>query len=87
VLCPKKLKRIPHPVYSPDLSQCDLWFFGYAKEQMKDQTITSDDDLEGALTDNWESVSRTILQLVFREWMARLGWVIEHHGKYYINPH
>jgi hypothetical protein len=54
---------------------------------MKDQTITSEDDLEGALTDIWENVGRDVPQSVFHEWMARLEWVMEHHRDYYISPH
>jgi hypothetical protein len=73
-ILPKKVKRIPHPGDSPDLSLCDFWFFGYTKEQLKDQTITSEDDLEGALPRVWENVGGDILQSVFHEWMARLEW-------------
>jgi hypothetical protein len=54
---------------------------------MKDQTITSEDDPEGALTDVWENVSRDVLHSVFHEWMTRLEWVIKHHGDYYIDSH
>jgi hypothetical protein len=32
----KTIVRVPHPVYSPGLSPCDFWFFGYARERMKD---------------------------------------------------
>jgi hypothetical protein len=76
----------PHPVYFPDLSLCDFWFFGYAKEQLKDQPITDESHLEDKLTDIWERVSRDVLQSVFFEWMERLEWVIEHEAGYYINP-
>jgi hypothetical protein len=80
----KKMTRIPHPVYSPDMSPCDFWFFGCAKEQLKDQLkdqlITDDSNLEDRLTDIWEHVSRDIFQSVFFEWMERLGWVVEHEG-------
>jgi hypothetical protein len=54
---------------------------------MKDQTITSRDDLEGALTEVWENVSRDVLQSLFHEWMARREWVMEHRGDYDTNPH
>jgi hypothetical protein len=47
------MTRVPHPVYSPDLSPCDFLLFGYAKERMKDPVITDDDDLENKLTEVW----------------------------------
>jgi hypothetical protein len=83
----KKMTRTPLPVYSPDLPPCDLWFFGYAKEQLKDQLITNESDLEDNLTDIWQHVRRDVLQSAFFEWMERLEWVIEHEGDYKIKPH
>jgi hypothetical protein len=35
--CRKGLMHCPHPPDSPDLSPCDFWFFGMAKEKMKDR--------------------------------------------------
>jgi hypothetical protein len=29
------ITRTPDPPYSPDLSHCDFWFFGFLKESMK----------------------------------------------------
>jgi hypothetical protein len=57
----KEMTRVPHLVYSRDLSPCDFWFFSYAKERMKDQVITDDDDLETKLTEVWGSVSEDVL--------------------------
>jgi hypothetical protein len=42
----EKMTRVRHLVDSPNLSQYDFWLFGHAKEQMKGQTITNEDDLE-----------------------------------------
>jgi hypothetical protein len=33
----KSLMRSPRPSYSPDLSPCDVWFFGMTKRQFKDR--------------------------------------------------
>jgi hypothetical protein len=38
----KTTMRVSHSVYSPDRSPCDFWFFGYAKEQMKEQIKAQD---------------------------------------------
>jgi hypothetical protein len=61
-----------YPVHSPDLSLRDFWFFGYAKEQLKDQLITNENDLKNKLIDICGHVSRDVLQSVFFEWMERL---------------
>jgi hypothetical protein len=76
----------PHPANSSDLPPPDFWFFGYAKEQLKDQLVTDESHLEDKLTNIWEHVSRSVLESAFLEWMERLEWVIEHEGDYYINP-
>jgi histone-lysine N-methyltransferase SETMAR len=31
-----RIERVPHPLYSPDISPCDCWLFGMLKHQMKD---------------------------------------------------
>jgi hypothetical protein len=66
------MTSVPHSVYSPELSPCDFWFFGDAKERMKDQTITSNDDPEDKLTEVWETVSGDLLESGFSEWTSRL---------------
>jgi hypothetical protein len=53
----KNLTRIPRAAYSPDLSPWEFWFFGYAKERMKDSIIRDEDDLEEKLTEVWEHVT------------------------------
>jgi hypothetical protein len=32
-----KIERAPHPAYSPDISLCDFWLFGFLKEKLKEQ--------------------------------------------------
>jgi hypothetical protein len=51
----------PPPVYSPDLCQCDFWFLGSAKEPMKDQTITNEEDQK---TDR-QRYERTLVETFF----------------------
>jgi histone-lysine N-methyltransferase SETMAR len=35
-----KIKRLAHPPYSPDLSPCDFWFFGWAKTALQNRRCT-----------------------------------------------
>jgi hypothetical protein len=83
----RKDDEILHSVYFPDLSPCDFWFFGYVKEQLKEQLIMDESDLEDKLTVIWEHMSRDVLQSVFFEWMERLEWTVKHEGDCHINPH
>jgi hypothetical protein len=54
---------------------------------MRDQIITSEDNLEDKLTEVWETFSEDIIESLFDEWMLRLERVIEPEGEYYIDPH
>jgi hypothetical protein len=74
------MMRVPHPADSPDLSLCDFSSFRYTKEQLKDQIITSEDDLEGKLTEVWEIVSGDLFKLVFHGWVSRLECVMGQEG-------
>jgi histone-lysine N-methyltransferase SETMAR len=35
----RRLGRTEHPPYSPDLSPCDCWLFGFLKEKLKDRQL------------------------------------------------
>jgi hypothetical protein len=54
---------------------------------MKDQIITNEDDLEDKLREVWAIVSGDLLGSGLYQWMSRLEWIMEHEGKYYINPY
>jgi hypothetical protein len=47
----KGLVRAPHPLYSPDLSPCDFWFFGMAKGKMKDREFHTVQEIRRRLTE------------------------------------
>jgi hypothetical protein len=52
----KTIAKVPHPVCSPNLSPYGFCFFGYANEWLKNQIITSEDDMENKLTNVCETV-------------------------------
>jgi hypothetical protein len=76
-------------VYSLELSPCGFWFFACAKTPLKNQLITDEGDLKHKLTDLWKHVRRSVLQLVFFEWMEggdrryseKLGWRCDNNSK------
>ena len=79
-----KVKSVPHPPYSPDISPCDFWLFGRMKQYLADKEIKDEYDLKTCILSCWETVSFDELQNVFVEWIERLNWVIEHSGEYFI---
>jgi hypothetical protein len=83
----KTMMSVFHQVCSPDLPLYDFWFFAYAKERMKNQMVTSEDDLKDKLTEAWATMSGDLIESVFYARMPRLEWVMEHGGESYINSH
>jgi hypothetical protein len=66
-----KMTRLPQPAYSPDLSPCDLWFFGFAKQAIQDDVFDNVDQLMQRLHSVFDQVTFEDLQRVFLNWMER----------------
>lgn len=77
----RHLKKACHPAYSPDLSPCDFWFFGYCKEYIKETEIEDEFDLIEKIRSAFNDVSFEVLQSVFTNWMDRLNTVINTNGE------
>jgi hypothetical protein len=80
----RRLGRAEHPAYSPDLSLCGFWPFGFLKEKLKDRQVREVQSLRQAITDLWDKLTFKVVQAVFLEWMNRLSWVIENKGQHFI---
>jgi hypothetical protein len=76
-----KAKRLPHPVYSPDLASSDFFFFGYLKEKLATFHCTTRDELKSAFITIFNEIDRETLLAVFNSELERLEWVIKHGGK------
>jgi histone-lysine N-methyltransferase SETMAR len=46
-----RIKRLPHPPYSPDLAPCAFWPFEYLKDYLDGKFFDDDIELEGAVSD------------------------------------
>lgn len=77
------MERIPHPPYSPDISPCDFWLFGYLKECLKEKLYDTEEELVNEIYIAWNSVTFETLQNVYKEWIIRLDYVIKNGGSYY----
>jgi hypothetical protein len=82
----RKLQRVAHPPYSPDLSPCDFWLFGMLKQKMKDREFSGVEEIMKAVQEIWREVTLERLQSIFFNWIGRLEYVIEHDGEDY-NTH
>jgi hypothetical protein len=80
-----KIERAPHPAYTPDTSPCNFWLFGFLKEKLKEQELSTSDEINEKITTIWNDVTFEELQSVFSEWIQRVTWVIEHRGTITMN--
>jgi histone-lysine N-methyltransferase SETMAR len=78
-----QVTRLPHPPYSPDISPCDFWFFGWSREQMRGYEFRVADEVRSFRFNLWENVDHDSIILVYREWIERLQQVIRTNGEYY----
>ena len=60
-----KMKRAPHPPYSPDIAPSDFYLFGYIKEKLKGCTFNSAEQLLNAIIQISEDISKETLNKVF----------------------
>jgi histone-lysine N-methyltransferase SETMAR len=82
--------HIVHTPYSPDISPCDFWFFGWSKEQrakskeqMRGHEFHGTDEVRSFLLNLWENLDQNSIISVYREWIERFQQVIRTNGEYY----
>jgi hypothetical protein len=78
-----KMTRFSQRAYIQDLSPCDFWFFGFAKQAIHDEVFDNADQITQRLHSILDQVTFEDLQRVFVNWMERLSWVVEHDGAYF----
>jgi hypothetical protein len=66
------LKRMPHPAYSPDLSPCDFFLFGYLKEKLIDKQHTPPEELFVEVTSVISKFPSDLISRVFATWQGRV---------------
>jgi hypothetical protein len=75
-----KIERAPHPAYSPDISLCNFWLFSFLKEKLREQELSTSDEITEAIMTIWNDLTFGELQSVFSEWIQRVTRIIEHRG-------
>lgn len=76
------LKPIDHPPYSPDISPCDFWLFGYLKEKLKGNHFIKREDFIEKIEELLNKITKKELLSVYEEWIQRLIKVIKNKGDY-----
>jgi hypothetical protein len=53
------ISRLPHPLHSPDINDCDFWLFGIGmlKGVLKERKFNSSDEIEKAITKVWDELT------------------------------
>jgi hypothetical protein len=77
-----RMKRLPHPAYSPDIAPSDFYLFGNVKRKLEGLAAETPEEL----FDNVISILLEIpigeLKRVFDEWIRRVQAVINANGDY-----
>jgi hypothetical protein len=79
----ERIRWAPYLADSPDLSPCDFWLFGFLKEKLKEQELSTPEQMIEAITVLWEVITFDELQSVFLKWIQRLIWFIANSGEYF----
>jgi hypothetical protein len=59
------MERVLYPPYSPDLTHCDFYLFGYVKESLTRKEIAHQEELLEAINSILENIEKMILEQVF----------------------
>lgn len=77
------VKVIEHPPYSPDLAMCDFWLFFRLKKHLRGRRFLSEDEIEDAINEYFDSISENEWRSAFEEWKVRLQKCIDAGGDYF----
>jgi hypothetical protein len=64
--------RVPHPLYSTDLSPCDFWRCEILKHKIKDRVFQMVEEIMTAVHRVWDELTLDDLQFVFFSWIEGL---------------
>jgi hypothetical protein len=75
-------KRMYHPAYSPDPSPCNLFLFGYLKDELIDEGCRNrtPEDLSREVEMIISEIQSDMISRVFLTWQKRLRKCIEIQG-------
>ena len=78
-----RIKILPHPPYSPDISPCDFYLFGPLKSYLEGYSTNNYRDLKIQVKKYLKNIEKETLKKVMDAWKRRLRYVIRNNGNYY----
>jgi histone-lysine N-methyltransferase SETMAR len=78
----REFKKMDHPPYSPDLSPCDFFLFGYLKGELAKRDYATPEDLLFEVRCVAAGISSELCRRVFENWIVRLQECIKCGGDY-----
>ena len=76
------VKTLQHPPYSPDLSPCDFFLFGFLNQELEGTTLSGREDAIQKCNEILGKIEKKVFQHVWMEWKSRLVKCIEMEGDY-----
>ena len=73
---------VPHPPYSPDISPCDFFLFGYLKGKLQGTYAHDRTEIMRKSEKILEEIPKEMFQQVTDEWKRRLDLCIKVNGEY-----
>jgi histone-lysine N-methyltransferase SETMAR len=77
-----RMKRAPHPPFSPDLAPSDFYLFGKVKTALNGAEFEDEQELLDGVMGILNGITRDELESVFEEWLARLDECVQRGGDY-----
>ncbi|KAA6387697.1 MAG: hypothetical protein EZS28_016777 [Streblomastix strix] len=78
-----KIIRVAHPPYSPDLSPCGYFLFGYLKRNLQGNTFKTVEEAVDAASKILYSIPKNMLYSRFEIWRTRAWYVNQNDGSYF----
>jgi hypothetical protein len=77
-----RFKRMPQPLYSPDIAPSDFFLFGWVKTQLEWREYNKEDELYEVVDGILTGLSIEMIETVFVDWINRLQRLIDGNGDY-----
>jgi hypothetical protein len=74
--------HLPHAPYGRDLAPSDFWLFGHMKTALVGQGLEEPEELLEPVTEFWNEIQRSELELAFSHRLKQVLWVLANNGDY-----
>ncbi|GFV08612.1 uncharacterized protein TNCV_4855921 [Trichonephila clavipes] len=79
----KNIPVAPQPLYSPDLSPCDFYFFPKLKNHLKGHNCRTLENIQTVVTDQLKAIPISEFHQCYEEWKKRLQRCVASEGSYF----